>query len=322
MNKIIKKMIRIYKWTILVQILFICLNIYLLTFPPQIIGKIIDLLYQLQDNQQAIMQNTIYLLIITCLILIVRVIWKYYDTYNQRAMERDMKNKLFSHLTKLKIQEIQSKRNGEMMSFFVKDIGEVRNAIQRILSFGVRIVAISIIVTFSMITKVDLKLTLLTMIPIILTGFIVVKIRKYIDKSFRKSQEHFTELSEYVQESSDAIRTTKAYSQEGYQLKQFIKINRKLKGSNNAVDVSSTLLSIAIQICFGVSYGIAILYGSQLVLNHQITVGNFVAFNSYITLFLGPVSWLPSLVSRIKRGEISYKRLDQVFALEKEKVMH
>ncbi len=60
------------------------------------------------------------------------------------------------------------------------------------------------------------------MLPIIIASYLIVKIKKYVEASFKVSQEYYTELSEYVQESTDAIRTIKAYSQEGNQLKNLL----------------------------------------------------------------------------------------------------
>ena len=80
------------------------------------------------------------------------------------------------------------------------------------------------------------------------------------------------------------------------------------------------MLSTCLNICFGLCYGISLLYGSKLVLEGTITTGDFIAFNGYIALFVGPVSWLPSVISRYKRAKISYQRLEQVFNLEREKI--
>lgn len=143
-------------------------------------------------------------------------------------------------------------------------------------------------------------------------------LKKYVEKSFKKSQKHFTKLSEYVQESTDAIRTTKAYSGETNQLKKFIKKNKLLKMSNIAVDIYSTLLSSTVMICFGFCYGITILYGSRLVLAKTISIGDLVAFTGYIDLFFTPLFWLPGIISKIERAIISYHRLEKVFNLEKE----
>ena len=221
---------------------------------------------------------------------------------------------------KLKVKEIQNIKNGEIMSYFVKDTNEIRSTVYRILSHGTRIVFIFIIATFQMAKGVNLNLTLATLCPIIIAFFLVVKIKKYVEINFKKAQDSFTELSEYIQESTDSIRTTKAYSCEGSQLKNFITKNRKVRQNDNTVDVFSNLLTVSVDICFGLCYAIAFIYGSHLVLEGTITVGELVTFNGYIALFVNPVQWIPNLIARWKRAQISYERLDKVFSLEKEKI--
>lgn len=322
MKEIMLKITKKYRFTAFLQVFFIMLNIYFLTYPPKIIGKIIDLLYDIEANRDLIIQNIYYLIGTTIILLIVRVPWRWLSGYTPRSIERDLKNKLFEQFTKIKMTSLQNIKNGELMSYFVKDISEIRQFVYRLLSYGSRIFFTLIIATFTMISGVDFSLTVVTLLPILVTAFLIVKIKEYVEKSFRKSQKYFTELSEYVQESTDAIRTTKAYSGEMFQLKEFIRKNKLLKSANNAVDVHSTLLSTCINICFGLCYGISLLYGSKLVLQGTITTGDFVAFNGYIGLFVGPVSWLPGLISRYKRAQLSYKRLDEVFKLEREKISY
>ena len=320
MKKVIIDSLKSYKWKILIQVTLITLNIYLLTIPAKIIGKIVDLLYDIPNNKQVILNYTYYLLGICLFLLIVRVLWKYYETYIARAVEKDLKDRLFERFQKIKTARLQKIKNGEIMSYFVKDTNEIRSAVYRVLSHGTRIIVTFVVVSITMIRGVNLKLTVATLFPIIITAYIIVKLKNYVEKSFKKSQDQFTLLSEYVQESTDSIRTTKAYSCEGEQLKDFIRKNRKLRSTNNEVDVYSNLLSTTLNICFGLCYGISLLYGSKLVLSNEITIGAFVAFNGYIALFEGPVSWLPPLIARWKRAQISYKRLDKVFELEKEKI--
>lgn len=320
MKKIAINLIKKYKITIILMIIFITLNMYFLTYPPKIIGQIVDLLYNINDNQQQIIKSIINLIIISVILLIVRIPWRAIVVYIIRSVEKDIKNELFNQFMKMKMTNIQNIKNGELMSYFTKDIMEIRSFIYRILSYGTRIIVIFINATYVMMTGVDVKLTIITLLPIIVTIYITVKIKKYLEKSFKKSQKYFTELSEYVQESTDAIRTTKSYSIEGQQVKEFIKKNRFLRQSNNAVDVYSTLLSSCIKIGFGICYGISIIYGSKLVLEGNITTGDLIAFNGYIGLFLGPVTWIPSIISRYKRAQISFNRLDNVFNLEREKI--
>ncbi len=320
MKKILLNAINKNKWKYLILIIFMMINIYLLTIPAEIIGKIVDLLYDVTGNKQAIMHQT-YILIGICLILlIVRVVWKYYETYLSRYIEKDIKDELFDTLIKLNLTEILGIKNGELMSYFVQDIREIRQFALRVSSYLTRTIFICIIVTFSMIKNVNFKLTIVAILPLIATVLFTVKIKKYVERSYKRSRKYFTELSEYIQESTDAIRTTKAYCGEDEQIRTFININKKLKGANNSVDAHSTLLSTITHIGFGLCYGIAILYGSKLILNGNITVGDFVAFNTYIALFINPVNWIPGLISKYKRTQVSYRRLNKLLSLEKEDI--
>ena len=309
MKKAIIDSLKKYKW-----------KIYLLTYPAKIVGNIVDMLYNLNENKQEILNNTYYLIGICIVLLIIRIIWKYFEIYINRAVERDLKTNLFERFLKLKLKDIQNIKNGEIMSYFVKDIMEIRNIVYRILSHGVRIVFTFVIAVYQMIQGVNLSLTIAVMGPILIGCYLVIKIKKYVEISFKKSQERFTEMSEYIQESTDSIRTTKAYSCEGEQLKEFIRKNRKVRQSNNTVDVYSNLLTMCLNICFGICYSISLLYGSKLVIDGVITVGELVTFNGYIGLFVNPVNWIPGLISRFKRAQIAYKRLDKIYELETEKI--
>lgn len=317
MKEILKSVYKKLSLKMFIIILLVAINVYLLTYPSKILGKIIDLLYNIEQNRNIIIQNIILLLVVSVIALTIRIIWKYLLAYVTRYVEKEIKDKLFDHFLKIKLSSIQNIKNGELMSYFSKDIGEIRGATYRFLSHASRVFFILIITTYMMAT-VNLKLTLATLCPIALTTYIILILKKYVEKSFKKSQKYFTSLSEYVQESTDAIRTTKAYSGERNQLKKFIKKNQLLKKGNIAVDVYSTLLSNTVMICFGFCYGITIIYGSKLVLKDIITIGDFVAFTGYIDLFLTPLFWLPGIISKFERAAISYHRLEKVLKLEKE----
>ena len=278
------------------------------------------MLYDIEANKQNIINNTYYLLGICIVLLIVRIPWKYFETSISRKFEKDIKIKLFQRFLKLKLKDIQNIKNGEIMSYFMKDINEIRTTMRRILSHGTRIIFIFVIATFQMIQGVNLQLTIAIMIPIIIGCYLVVVIKKYVEISFKKAQDRFTEMSEYIQESTDSIRTTKAYSCEGEQLKEFIRKNRKVRQSDNTVDIYSNLLTMCLNMCFGICYAISLLYGSRLVIDGTITIGELVTFNGYIALFVNPVIWLPQLISRFKRAQISYHRLEKMYELEPEKL--
>ena len=317
-SEIIKFIKKFYISFIFITI-FIFINIVLQTFPSKIIGIIIDLLSDIQNNKDKIISN-IYVLIGSGLIIIfIRVIWKYLTSVVTRTFEKDLRDSLYIHFLKINLSEILNIKNGEIMSHFIRDVNEVKRFVYSIISDGIRVFAV-FVVTINAMRIVNISLTIAVICPIIITACLAVIIRRYVEKNSKKSQKYFTKLSEFVQESTDAIRTTKAYSQEEDQIKKFIKRNTLLKKGNFSVDFFSSLLDISVTSCLGICYCIILIYGSRLVLNNTISIGDFVAFNGYVNLFYWPLFSIARISIRYKRAKISYKRLDRIFKLEEEKI--
>ena len=126
MKKVLIKILKKYKLTTFLTVFFIMLNMYFLTYPPKIIGKIVDLLYNIEANKEQIITYTFYLLGICIILLLVRMPWRWLVAYIPRSIEKDIKDKLFEQFMKIKMTNIQNIKNGELMSYFVKDITEIR----------------------------------------------------------------------------------------------------------------------------------------------------------------------------------------------------
>ena len=141
-----------------------------------------------------------------------------------------------------------------------------------------------------------------------------------LEKYYNLSRKKFTDLSEFVQESTDSIRTTKAYVGEQKQYNEFLNKNTDLKNTNFKVIKNETLLSVYTNLGIGLGTGLSILYGSNLVLNNVISLGDFVAFNGYMLLLQSPIMWIPWILKHIKKVKVSYDRLDKMFKLKEEEI--
>ena len=83
-----------------------------------------------------------------------------------------------------------------------------------------------------------------------------------------------------------------------------------MRTANLRLSYTSALLSPAIQTVFGLSYAIGLVYGGHLVADGAISLGDYVAFNSYLTMIVAPVTSIGRIVNMLQRGLASLKRLN------------
>lgn len=320
MKKELIKSLKKYKWQILIEIILIIISVIFIAYPSKIVGKMIDLLYNAESNKSEIIKSIVQLLSISIGILITRALWKNLDFRTNIYIDKDLKDRLFTKLLKTKVKSLDEIKNGEIMSYFVSDLRKVTMTIAKFISTGTRIIANFTIAIIMMSNSANIKLTLVSLIPIFMTIVVIILIRNRMDKSFKLAQKSFTELSEYVQESTDSIRTMKAFCGEEKQIDEFEFKNENLKKNNINVSINQNLLFVCVSLGFGIAYAISLLYGSKLVLQGQISIGDFIAFNGYLAILEGPVNWIPWLFGRAKKFKVSFDRLNKMFKLPEEEI--
>jgi ATP-binding cassette subfamily B protein len=89
-----------------------------------------------------------------------------------------------------------------------------------------------------------------------------------------------------------------------------------MKSANVKMVRVSSLTSPLTQALFGVSFMINLIYGSSLVKQGVITLGDFVAFNGYLTMIMRPVISIGRVINIFQRGMASYKRLNEIFEVK------
>ena len=320
MKKELIKSLKKYKWQILIEIILIIISVIFIAYPSKIVGKMIDLLYNAESNKSELIKSIVQLLSVSIGVLITRVLWKNLDFRLNVYIDKDLRDRLFTKLLKTKVKALNKIKNGEIMSYFFSDLRKVTMTTAKIISTGTRIIANFTIAIIMMSNSANIKLTLVSLIPIFMTIVVIILIRNRMDKSFKLAQKSFTELSEYVQESTDSIRTMKAFCGEEKQINEFEFKNATLKKNNINVSINQNLLFVCVSFGFGIAYAISLLYGSKLVLQGQISIGDFIAFNGYLAILEGPVNWIPWLFGRAKKFKVSFDRLNKMFKLPEEEI--
>ena len=320
MKKELRKSLKKYKWQILIEIILIVISVIFIAYPSKIVGRMIDLLYNAESNKSEIIKSIVQLLSISIGFLITRVLWKNLDFRINIYIDKDLKDRLFTKLLKTKVKALNEIKNGEIMSYFVSDLRKVTMITAKFISTGTRIIANFTIAIIMMSNSCNIKLTLISLIPVLITIVVIIFIRKRWMDVMKEAQKSFADLSEYVQESTDSIRTMKAFCGEDKQIEEFKDKNATLKKYNISVSKNQNLLFVCVSLGFGLAYAITLLYGSNLVINGKVSIGNLIAFNGYLAMLEGPVRWIPWLFGKAKKFKVSFDRLNKMFKLPEEEI--
>ena len=122
-----------------------------------------------------------------------------------------------------------------------------------------------------MMVYVDIKLTLLALIPMVVICGGTLYYGKVIHAKYMERQEAVSDLTDYVQESFSGIRVIKAFVRERAQLAAFTKANEKTKEKNLKLIRIQTIVMPLLEVLVGVSSLITLIYGGYLAIVEDIT---------------------------------------------------
>jgi len=302
-----------YLWVIVTLLIFQMTRF----IPVQKVGSIIDLLSDGTNNKDLIIRD--FIVFFACVIIhcIARSLYKYIVKATTYKFEKDLRNKVFSKFLNLKLEDMQNTKNGELMSYITKYVNDIRGGIYGIIAYGVRTISV-FAVLISLMINVNWKLTVIVIIPMIIESIFVNKLKDKI-KNFEKiSQNAYTKMSEFVQESTDSIRTTKAFNEEEHQISLFKNKSEKVQNNYIKLGIYSSLLSASMGACFGICFAISFILGTKLIIADLITIGGFIAFNSYIRELYWPLKWVPQLITRIKKMQVAFNKLNSFYEIDEE----
>jgi len=167
----------------------------------------------------------------------------------------------------------------------------------------------SLIVVF---IAIDWHLSLLALIPFPIMAASALIIGRFIRDRFEDVQRAFSNLTDMVEENFSGIRVIKAFVQEKAELKKFAKANKHNMDMNMRMVKLWGIMDPLMQFLSALSFIIVLYYGGMMVVNDQINVGDFVAFNGYLGMLIWPVISLGWVVNMAQRGVASMKRINVI----------
>jgi len=278
---------------------------------PRIIKHAVDGLQHEEVSAAVLLQYGFMIVGLALCIAVFRFGWRYMILGFSRHLEKDLRNWLFSHLLTLDRIFFQRSTTGEIMALATNDLAAVQ------LAGGMGLVAFAdalvlSLAALSFMAYIHPGLTLIAIVPMpflaLLTRFLSGRLHRY----FKKVQEQFSNLTEFARTSINSIRMIKAYTLEKSQTQRFDAMGREYVQDNlRLAKVQGTLFPVSGLIA-NTSMLLVLLFGGRLTIQGSITIGDFVAFSSYLFMLTWPMMALGWVTNLFQRGVTSLQRIQNV----------
>lgn len=228
-----------------------------------------------------------------------------------RWVEYDLRNDLFAHLETLDATYYARVRTGDVMARLTNDLAAVRQAAGPAIMYLTNTVFGGIF-ALAFMARIDLRLTLLALVPMILLPIIAVRMGKLIHVRFEAVQEHFSALTTHAQENLSGVRIVRAYRQEAPEIERFGALNEEYLTRNMALVRLWGMLHPIFALLAGAGAVVVLGFGGALALRGTISVGAFVAFGMYLAMLTWPLIALGWVINLFQRGDASMGRLAEI----------
>ena len=287
-------------------------------FIPKMTGNITDGLKAGNIDWAGITHYLLILFLLGLTLAVGRFLWRYFLFGASRSIEKELRNDMFAHLETMDVEFYNENKTGDLMTRFTSDLNSIRMAIGMAVICVFDAVVMSAMVIVQMMHYVDVRLTLMAVIPMLFILFGELYYGKVIMARFKARQEAVSDLTDFVQESFSGIRVIKAFVREKAQRYAFARENQKNLEKNLDIARMQSVVMPFLDVIIGLSSLITLLFGGYLAVNGQISLGRFVAFNQYINMLVWPMLACGEAVNMFSMGGASLKRVKAVFDAEPE----
>ena len=225
-----------------------------------------------------------------------------------RRIEIDLRDALFDHMLWLDAAFYGRNRTGDLMSRATNDTQAVRQAVGPGVMYTVNTLVMTLL-ALPMMLRTNTRLTALALVPMILLPPAMLYFGKAIHQRFERIQESFGDLSTLVQENLSGGRIVRAYGQERAQEREFAQLNRRYLSRNMDLAKVEGLFRPLLSLLAGVGMVIVL----RLVIQGEISIGDFVAFGIYLNMLIWPMIALGWVINLFQRGAASLGRINTVF---------
>ena len=308
----IMQYVRRYKYRYIAGILTLFAVDAASVFIPKLTGIITDGLTARSITWSSIRTCLLGIFLIGLLLAVGRFLWRYFLFGTARIIERELRNEMFSHLETMDVEYYNSHKTGDLMTRFTSDLNAVRMALGPAVICIFDSVVMTLLVVCQMMYYVNIKLTLLALIPMVIICLGYMHYGKVLDDLYTERQDSVSNLADFVQESFSGIRVIKAFVRKQAEILSFSKKNQDTMDKSMRIAKLEAILIPLLDVIIGFSSLASLLYGGYLALIGQITLGRFVAFNQYVNMLVWPMLACSEAAVMFSQGTASIRRVQEI----------
>ncbi len=231
----------------------------------------------------------------------------------------DLRNALYEKIQNLSFGYHDRAQTGQLLTRATSDVDRVQGFVGS--GFMMFITAVIMIVgSLFLLFSLDWQLALIMLVLMPLTMIVFVTFSARAQPLFMRFQQYLSHLNTVLQENLAGIRVVKAFSREPYELERLSAANQDL--TDTAIRVGKMISSVFPLIFLITNLGtLAVIWlGGLQVIGNRLTIGELVAFQSYVMMTMFPLFMLGMLVAMVSQAAVSAERVFEILDVQSEVV--
>lgn len=306
-----------YKHKIILGFVVVTISNLSSTYVPKLVGETIDLV-----SQQGFFINDVYfnigqILLFTFLSGLFMYFTRRTIIVASREIEYDLRRDLMDSIRDQSMNFFHEHPTGSLMAHATNDIPATREFLGPAVMYSANTITTFIFALYFMLT-LNTTITLISLIPLPFIAYLTYLLGKKIHNAFKNVQEKYAELTTQAQESFSGLRVIRAYTRETYEEELFEKISFEYLKRNLKLARIDAFFMPVLMLLVGLSQILVLLYGGNLVIKGEATLGDLTQFFIYLELLIWPVAAIGWITNLVQRGAASAGRLGKLMDLKSE----
>lgn len=252
---------------------------------------------------------------ITFSLLIIRIILETVRFWScaklGASLSMSIRDKLYSKIQILSLSFINNRKPGELMNRVSRDTRRIRNFMEEV--FGDMFsTLLTMIVSLTMMFTISWKMTLLSLVFVVLVFVITRVFWHFIHTIFHRQWLKSDELSSGLQDTLSGMRIVKSFGKEESESEKFTKKAMEFSKVQKKNETFWAIFFPILTFIMGAGTYIAVYFGGVQVLNGDMTVGQLVQFVTYTGNLFGPLGWMTHLPRAMMEMITSLNRIYDV----------